>query len=239
MVVQIFTAEGLLFLLRWIHFLSGVTWIGLLYYFNFVQVPFFAETEPPVRSGAIQKLVPRALLWFRMGAMMTFFSGWFIIGGRMSQMGLAGFFDASYGWAITTGGLLGSIMWANVWFVIWPNQKVVIANAVQTAAGGQPIPDAAARGRRAFLASRTNTLLSIPMLFFMGAASHLTLFASPTAGAKSAMAACLAIVLVLVEANSLLGTKGPLKKPLETIGGTILSGFVLAAVLYVLFEVIF
>ena len=237
--MQIFTAEGLLFLLRWIHFLSGITWIGLLYYFNFVQVPFFAETEPPVRSGAIQKLVPRALLWFRMGAMMTFVSGWFIIGGRMSQMG-AEFFNASYGWFIFTGGILGSIMWANVWFVIWPNQKVVIANAVQTAAGGQPIPDAAARGRRAFIASRTNTLLSIPMLFFMGAASHLILsFPKPAAGATAAMALCLAIVFLLIEVNVLVGTKGPLKKPLETIKGTIVSGFLLAAILYLLFEAIF
>ena len=70
------SGEGWLFLLRWIHFLAGITWIGLLYYFNFVQTPFFAETEAPVRSGAIQKLVPRALWWFRWGAMFTFLSGW-------------------------------------------------------------------------------------------------------------------------------------------------------------------
>ena len=63
--------EGLLFLLRWTHFLAGITWIGLLYYFNFVQTPFFAETEAGVRSGAIQKLVPRALWWFRWGAVLT------------------------------------------------------------------------------------------------------------------------------------------------------------------------
>ena len=68
--------EGVLFLLRWIHFLAGITWIGLLYYFNLVQVPFFAETEAPVRTGAIQKLVPRALWWFRWGAMVTFLAGW-------------------------------------------------------------------------------------------------------------------------------------------------------------------
>lgn len=237
--MHILSMEGFLFLLRWVHFLAGVTWIGLLYYFNFVQVPFFAETDPAVRSGAIQKLVPRALLWFRMSAAMTVLSGVFIIGGRMSQMGAAAFYDSSYGWAITAGGWLGIIMLANVWGVIWPNQKVVIANAVQTAAGGQAIPDAAARGRRAFLASRTNTMLSIPMLFFMGAASHLTLFSGATPGAKAAMALCLALLAVLVEANALLGTKGGAKKPLETIGGTILAGFILAIVLYGLFEVIF
>ena len=69
------SSEGWLFLLRWIHFLAGITWIGILYYFNFVQTPFFAETDAPVRSGAVQKLVPRALWWFRWGAMFTFFSG--------------------------------------------------------------------------------------------------------------------------------------------------------------------
>lgn len=237
--MHILTVEGLLFLLRWIHFLAGVTWIGLLYYFNFVQVPFFAETDPGVRSGAIQKLVPRALLWFRMGAAMTMLSGVIIIGIRASQMGGGAFYDSSYGWAITTGGILGLVMGANVWAVIWPNQKVVIANAVQTAAGGQAIPDAAARGRRAFLASRTNTMLSIPMLFFMGAASHLTLFSGTNASGKMAMTLCLALLVVLVEVNALIGSKGGAKKPLETIGGTILTGFVLTAVLYGLIEVIF
>src|SRR5215467_15062616 len=67
--------SGLLFLLGWMHFLFGITWIGLLYYFNFVQTPFFAETDPPVRSGAQQKLLPRALWWFRWGAMGTVIFG--------------------------------------------------------------------------------------------------------------------------------------------------------------------
>ena len=98
------SSEGWLFLLRWIHFLAGITWIGLLYYFNFVQTPFFAETEAPVRGGAIQKLVPRALWWFRWGAMFTFLSGWLIIIHRSHQ---GGFFAGSYGWAILLGGLLG------------------------------------------------------------------------------------------------------------------------------------
>src|SRR3972149_1623434 len=82
--------EGWLFLLRWIHFLAGITWIGILYYFNFVQTPFFAETEPPVRSGAIQKLVPRALWWFRWGAMVTFLSGWLYLLHRLGQFGAGG-----------------------------------------------------------------------------------------------------------------------------------------------------
>src|SRR3970040_2003024 len=128
--------EGWLFLLRWIHFLAGITWIGLLYYFNFVQTPFFAETEPAVRSGAIQKLVPRALWWFRWGAMVTFFSGWLILLHRMSQLGgFRNFMQTSYGWAIVLGGVLGSFMWANVWFVISPKKKIFIANARDTPSG--------------------------------------------------------------------------------------------------------
>jgi uncharacterized membrane protein len=218
--------------LRWIHFLAGITWIGLLYYFNFVQTPFFAETEAPVRSGAIQKLVPRALWWFRWGAMFTFLSGWLII---LHRWGLGGFFASSYGWAILLGGLLGSLMWANVWFVIWPNQKVVIQNAIDTAAGRPANPAAAGAGARGGLASRTNTLLSIPMLFFMGAASHLTL-PVPRNGLAFWVVA-LAIMLV-VEVNALKGTPGQgAAKPLATVNGTLWAGFVLAVVYYAWFEV--
>ena len=110
--------------------------------------------------------------WFRWGAMITFLSGWIYLLIRAHQ---GGFFAGSYGWAILLGGLIGSLMWANVWFVIQPKQKIVIQNALDVAAGKPPNPAAAPAGARAGLASRTNTLLSIPMLFFMGAASHLTL----------------------------------------------------------------
>ena len=84
--------EFTLFFLRWIHFLAGVTWIGILYYFNFVQTPFFAETEAPVRVGAIQKLLPRALWWFRWGAMVTFLAGILIYIMRIGEMGGSVFF---------------------------------------------------------------------------------------------------------------------------------------------------
>src|SRR5512144_1213537 len=165
--MALMSGDGFLFLLRWIHFLSGITWIGLLSSFNFVQVPFFAEPEAPVRTGAIQKLVPRALWWFRWGAMFTFLSGWLII---LHRVGQGGFFAGSYGWAILLGGLIGTLMWANVWFVIWPNQKIIIQNAIDTGAGKPANPAAAPAGARAGLASRTNTMLSVAMLFFMGAA---------------------------------------------------------------------
>ena len=228
------SSEGWLFLLRWIHFFAGVTWIGLLYYFNFVQTPFFAETEAPVRSGAIQKLVPRALWWFRYGALFTFLSGALIIAHRWGQAGSA-FFAGSYGWAILLGGLLGTLMFLNVWGVIWPNQKVVIQNAIDTAAGRPANPAAAGAGARGGLASRTNTLFSVPMLFFMGAASHLPGLPVPRSGAAFWIVAL--IIIVLCEINALTGTPGKGgAKPLATVSGTLWAGFILAVIFYLLSE---
>ncbi len=238
--MTLFTADGWLFLLRWIHFLAGITWIGVLYYFNFIQTPFFASAEAPVRVGMITGgLLNRALWWFRWGAMFTFLSGWLYILHRMGQLGFGGFFDTSYGWAIFFGGMLGSIMWFNVWFIIWPAQQVVMASATQVKQGGQAIPEAAPRGQKAGFASRTNTLLSIPLLFFMGAASHLTMFSATTAGAKVGALVLLAIVLIAAEVNAVVGTTGPGKKMLGTVKGTLWGGFVLAAIMYFGLELLF
>jgi len=247
--MALFSGEGVMFLLRWLHFLAGITWIGILYYFNFVQVPFFATAEAPVRTGMIAGgLVARALWWFRWGAMVTFITGWLIILHKFGQYGgIGGFFNVSYGWAIFFGGMLGSVMWFNVWFVIWPAQQVVMASAQQVAKGGQAIPEAAARGARGGAASRTNTMLSIPMLFFMGAASHLPMFATADMGPKGAklMAlALLAIVIVVVEVNALAGPATPDKasagkKMLATLKGTFWAGFILTAILYVGLELLF
>jgi len=223
--------EGLLFLLRWTHFLAGITWIGLLYYFNFVQTPFFAETEAGVRSGAIQKLVPRALWWFRWGAMITFLSGGLYLLDRVSQVG----FGVPYSWAILTGGLLGTLMWANVWFVIWPKQRIVIQNAIDTAGGKPANPAAAPAGARSGLASRTNVVFSIPMLFYMGAASHLAL-PVPRAGVVFWVVAL--VIMLLVEINALKGVPNTATtKPLATVKGTLWAGFILAAIFYAWFEV--
>jgi uncharacterized membrane protein len=230
--MALLSESGFLFLLRWIHFLSGITWIGLLYYFNFVQTPFFAETEAPVRSGAQQKLLPRALWWFRWGAMITFLSGWiYLLHWWLGKRGLA---DPQT-WVILLGGIIGSVMWANVWFVIWPKQKVVIQNALDTAAGKPANPAAAAAGARAGLASRTNTVLSMPMLFMMGAASHLPL-PMPRSGAAFWLVSL--IILVLLEWNALAVAPGkPTTKPLGTVKGTLWFGFILTVVFYLLFEV--
>jgi uncharacterized membrane protein len=237
--------DAWLFLLRWFHFLAGITWIGMLYYFNFVQVPFFAGAEPAVRTGMITGgLVSRALWWFRWGAMITFITGWLYLLHRMGQFGIQPFFATSYGWAIFMGGVIGSLMWFNVWFIIWPGQQVVMASAAAVAGGGQAIPEAAARGARAGVASRTNTMLSIPMLFFMGAASHLTMANPAGGGAKWGALILLAIVIIAVEINALAGPATPDKasggkKLLATLKGTFWAGFILTAILYFVLAKIF
>jgi len=173
------SGNGIEVLLRWFHVLSGVTWIGVLYYFNFIQTPFFGSELGGTAKGAMTRgLVPNALWWFRWGAMFTFLTGWLIVIYRVMSLGIP--LTDGYMTKVLTGGLMGTLMWANVWFVIWPAQQVVIKNAEQVAGGGEPIPEAAARGGKAGMASRTNTLFSIPMLFFMASASHLPNFNTGT-----------------------------------------------------------
>ena len=221
------------FMLRWVHFLAGITWIGILYYFNFVQTPFFAETEAGVRTAAIQKLVPRALWWFRWGAMFTFLAGISIYLMRMSEMGGALFYSSPYGVTITVGGLLGILMFLNVWLVIWPNQQVVIASANQVASGGQALPAAAGAGRRGALASRTNTVFSIPMLLYMGAASHFPQMVHQSTS-RGLFWLLVIIIVGAVEANALVGTQGATKVPLDSVKGALWFGFLLAGILFLL-----
>lgn len=156
------TKLGLEMLLRWGHFMAGITWIGLLYYFNFVQTEYFKEADATSKSDAIQKLVPKALWWFRWGAMFTLITGLGIFAVRGGGMSMD----------IYVGALLGLFMFLNVWLIIWPNQQIVIASTKQIAEGGDALPEAATALATAGLASRTNTLFSIPMLFFMGASAH-------------------------------------------------------------------
>ena len=237
--------DAWLFLLRWFHFLAGITWIGMLYYFNFVQVPFFAGAEQAVRTGMIAGgLVSRALWWFRWGAMLTFITGWLYLLHRMAQFGVQPFFATSYGWAIFMGGVIGSLMWFNVWFIIWPAQQVVMASTARVKEGGQAIPEAAARGARSGVASRTNTMLSIPMLFFMGSASHYAFFTPTARGAKIAMLVVFLVILAIVEANAVVGPATPDKasagkKLLATVKGTFWAGFVLSAIFVVVIKIIF
>ena len=154
---------GMLF--RWVHFLAGITWIGLLYFFNLINAAFLKSQDGPTKNIVIPKLIPSALNWFRHGATVTVLAGIVLYFYMYSKGGTGAI-------ALGIGGLLGIIMMVNVHAIIWPNQKKVIA-AVAAAAQGTPAPAEMAQwGRTALLASRVNFLLSIPMLFFMGAGSH-------------------------------------------------------------------
>jgi uncharacterized membrane protein len=177
-----FTRSGLAFGFRWLHILAGITWIGLLYYFNFVQVPAFAQfgDEARARNIAIDKVARKALWWFRWSALSTFVAGLLITGATKDYFkGFTGANGEDISWGritgnigISTGILLGTIMMLNVWGVIWRNQKVVLANAANVLAGGEADPNAAAAGRKAFMASRQNTIFSVAMLYFMVYKSH-------------------------------------------------------------------
>ncbi len=159
--------------LVWIHALAGITWIGLLYYFNFVQVPALAEAASdeggPGGAGITKYVAPRALWWFRWGAVVTWLSGaaYLLHLGLLDDAFLLGMNTGSdAAMLIGVGAWLGTIMLFNVWVLIWPNQKKILGFVEASA-------DEIAKARRvAFVASRTNTLLSIPMLMSMVGYGH-------------------------------------------------------------------
>lgn len=195
------------FLTRWSHVLFGVTWIGLLYYFNFIQGAYFAEATADAKADATQKLAPRALWWFRWGAMGTFLTGLILLmalGAGSSQY-------------ILLGALMGIFMFLNVWLIIWPNQKIVIglSEGDKTAAGG-----------KALLASRTNTLFSAPMLYGMLASKHgvqIQAMSFSDIGFLLALA-----IIVLLEVNAVVGKTGPI----ASVKGVIHSSLILTVVLF-------
>jgi len=128
---------------------------------------------------------------------------------------------------------MGIIMFLNVWLVIWPNQQIVIASTNQVASGGQALPAAAGAARRGALASRTNTVFSIPMLFYMGAASHYPAMVGQS-GSRALFWIIVFIVIGVVEANALYGTQGPTKQPLDSVSGALWTGFLLTGILFLL-----
>jgi len=205
--MEIFSIEGWYFLLRWFHFLAGITWIGVLYYFNFIQTPFLAtELGGQAKSSVTRGLVPNALWWFRWGAMFTFITGWTIVLTKWGHEGVP--LTSGYMTMILTGGLMGTLMWYNVWFIIWPAQQKVIASANAVAGGGEADPEAAKVAPNAGLASRTNTLLSVPMLFFMGAASHFPGLHPAPGGSVLGYWVVALIFIGLAEGNALAGSRG-------------------------------
>lgn len=219
--LALFADNSIAFLLRWVHLLAGVTWVGLLYYFNFVQAEYFKEADLHAKSDVLQKLAPKALWWFRWGAMFTFLSGLILLAIKhLTGMG------------ILVGVTLGTIMFLNVWLIIWPSQKIVIASAKQVAAGGEALPGAAAALAKAGLASRTNTLFSIPMLFFMASSVHLAQLQTSIRDAEISAIVMVYGLIALLALNGIFGKTGPF----TTVKGVVASGFLLTAILYLLVE---
>jgi len=221
--LALLSENSLAFLLRWVHLLAGVTWIGLLYYFNFIQGEYFKEADGGAKSNVIQLMVPRALWWFRWGAMFTFLSGLYLI-----------YIKHLSGIGIMIGVTMGIIMFLNVWLIIWPNQKIVIASAKQVAGGGEALPGAAAALGKAGLASRTNTLFSIPMLFFMASSMHLGQIQTSILQASAASLVIVFGLIAVLALNGVVGKTGPF----TSVKGVIGSGFLLTVILYLLVEMI-
>jgi len=164
------------FVLRWLHVLAGILWIGLLYYFNFVQIPTMPKVPAELKPGVSRYIAPEALFWFRWAAMTTLVVG-ILLAWMNGYLVEAYTLDAAAGFANPTfvmigiGMWLATIMWFNVWFVIWPNQQKALNIGGRYADLPQPEKDKAAR--TAMIFSRVNTMLSVPMLFSMVAASHI------------------------------------------------------------------
>ena len=162
-----FAGVYVLFLVRWLHVLSGVMWIGLLWYFNFVQIPTMPKIEDSLKPAISKFIAPAALFWFRWAALATVLTGALLAYGNgylldALALGLPGGGSTIIG----IGMWLGLIMAFNVWFVIWPNQKIALG-LVEADASAKP-----AAARRAMIFSRINTLLSLPMLYAMVAAQN-------------------------------------------------------------------
>ena len=158
------------FLFRWLHVLGGIMWIGILYYFNFVQIPNMPKIDVEQRPAITGVIAPAALFWFRWGAMWTIVTGLILaaLQGYLVEAITIGLTDnVARHSQIGIGMWLGTIMWFNVWFIIWPAQKIALG-MVEAAADAK-----AAAGRRAMLFSRTNTMLSIPMLYAMSSAQNI------------------------------------------------------------------
>ena len=197
-------------LFRWGHILVGITWIGLLYYFNFVQTEYFKEAEEEARKDAVAKLAPRALWWFRWAALFTFLTGVVLLYFITKRLNLD----------IIFGAIMGTLMMLNVWGIIWPNQKIVI---------GLKDGDTAVAGPKAALASRTNTLFSVPMLYFMVSSAHYPHGGYLLAGNMSMESFYVGLLIILaIEANAIWGKMLTI---ITSVRDVIVSGFVLAIAL--------
>ena len=203
---------------RWGHVLFGVAWIGILYYFNFIQGGYFKKASPEGLADAKAHLAPEALWWFRWAAMFTFITGLYLLSAVAKNHQLNPL--------IVVGATMGILMFLNVWLIIWPNQKIAL---------GMVEGDTAAAGGKALLASRTNTLFSGPMLFAMLGGPH---FASSGFGYGSpSLTTATYIVLGLVavlEINAIVGKQGPM----TTVRGVIGSSLALTVIMVAIFVLV-
>ena len=194
---------------RSLHVLFGIAWIGLLYYFNFVQAEYVKVADPDAKADVFKKLAPNALWWFRWAALFTFLTGVILLHQIYVRIGTE----------IILGATMGTIMMLNVWGIIWRNQKIVL---------GMKEGDAAAAGAKAWLASRTNTLFSVPMLMYMVYSVH-----GGNVGIGISMNALylgLAIIFI-IEANAICGK---MLSVITSVIAVITSSFILAVVMKII-----
>ena len=232
------------FLFRYLHILVGITWIGLLYYFNLVQVPALAAygDEGKARMLTLDKVARRALWWFRYASLATLGTGLLMTGIIENYWTRSG--DA-HKYTISLGMTIGTLMAANVWMVIWKNQKVVLANAVNVLGGAAADPAAAGAGRKALLASRQNFIFSFSMLWFMVGSAHF--YGSAFGDATQSNAMTLLIIGVVlgailqINALGMLGGTAATNKllwPYESHKNAMITGGVLWLILWVASEVL-
>jgi uncharacterized membrane protein len=181
--MDITAAEWVPLLARWLHFVAGITWVGMLYFFNLVNLHFQKSLDGDTKKKLNPELLLRALFWFRWGAMFTVAAGLFIIWWKYFYLGPGmkgegGLMTTPGGQWISFGGLLGILMFLNVWIIIWPAQKRILGGLQ-----GKNEPPPANVAARAVFASKSNVMLSVPMLFGMAGGGHLTVFSWPMAGA--------------------------------------------------------
>jgi uncharacterized membrane protein len=228
------------------HVVVAMMWMGLLWFFNFVQTPAYAEMDGAARNNAFDKLTWRALWWFRWAAVATVAFGLLVLAvGGKDSFGSA-FWKSTAGVTLLIGILFGLTMLYNVWMVIWPAQQKVIGNARNVQGGGEADPNAPAAARAGAMASRQNTIFSLPLLVFMVGASHfyaLGHFSPAPGGAKWLVYFLFGVaVLVILEANALGKISGTgntgLNMIYESHKNAMYAGFVLIVAFYILAEIL-
>ena len=199
-------------LVRWGHILVGIAWIGLLYYFNFVQTEYVKVADPDAKADVMKKLAPNALWWFRWAALFTFLTGVILLYQIWARIGTE----------IILGATMGTLMMLNVWGIIWRNQKIVL---------GMKEGDVALAAAKAGLASRTNTLFSVPMLMYMVYSAHApgSYLVLDDWNMTSLLIGL--VIIFAIEANAIWGKMLPV---IASVTSVITSSFVLAVVLKII-----